>query len=96
MAKQVEELTITNSLTFNGALLTLSNEGTITMTQSRQCQKIFFVKNNSQYIAQRARGAYISSVCQPKATFDLSKAAQIINPSAEDINFLNKRLRWQI
>jgi hypothetical protein len=28
-----------------------------------------------QYIAQRARGAYIASVCQPEASFDLSFAA---------------------
>jgi hypothetical protein len=28
-----------------------------------------------QYIAQRARGAYIASVCQPEALFDLSFAA---------------------
>src|SRR5271156_2353543 len=30
-----------------------------------------------QYIAQRARGAYIASVCQPEASFDLSFAAQV-------------------
>jgi hypothetical protein len=28
-----------------------------------------------QYIAQRARGAYIASVCQPEASFNLSFAA---------------------
>jgi hypothetical protein len=28
-----------------------------------------------QYVAQRARGAYVASVCQPKALFDLSFAA---------------------
>ena len=27
-----------------------------------------------QYIAQRARGAYIATVCQPEAAFDLSFA----------------------
>jgi hypothetical protein len=29
----------------------------------------------NQYVAQRARGAYIATVCQPKAAFDLSFAA---------------------
>ena len=29
-----------------------------------------------QYISQRARGAYIATVCQPEAAFDLSFAAQ--------------------
>jgi hypothetical protein len=49
-----------------------------------------------QYIAQRARGAYIASVCQPEASFDLSFAAQVINPVEDDIKSLNKRLSWQI
>ena len=28
-----------------------------------------------QYLAERVRGAYIASLCQPKASFDLSRAA---------------------
>lgn len=49
-----------------------------------------------QYIMQRARGAYIASVCQPEAVFDLSIAAQTTAPSAEDVKALNARLKWQI
>jgi len=49
-----------------------------------------------QYIAQRARGAYIASVCQPEASFDLSFAAQVIDPVEDDTRSLNKRLSWQI
>ena len=49
-----------------------------------------------QYIAQRARGAYIATVCQPEAAFDLSFAAQVINPKEEHAKHLNKRLQWQI
>lgn len=49
-----------------------------------------------QYIAQRARGAYIATVCQPEAAFDLSYAAQVINPKEEHAKQLNKRLQWQI
>jgi hypothetical protein len=45
-----------------------------------------------QYIAQRAKGAYIASVCQPKASFDLSFAAQVTNLTKEDTKTLNKRL----
>lgn len=66
------------------------------MTQSRQCQNISLVRNATQYVAQRSRGAYISSVCQPQAVFDLSRAVQITNPSAKEIHLLNKRLQWQI
>jgi hypothetical protein len=38
----------------------------------------------------------IASVCQPEASFDLSFAAQVINPLEEDAKALNKRLDWQI
>lgn len=54
------------------------------------------VTPKDQYIAQRARGAYIATVCQPEAAFDLSFAAQVINPREEDAKILNKRLQWQI
>ena len=49
-----------------------------------------------QYIAQRARGAYIASLSQPEASFDLSFAAQTINPKEKDARALNRRLQWQI
>ncbi len=48
-----------------------------------------------QYIAQRARGAYIATVCQPEAAFDLSIAAQTTTPTMDDARALNKRIRWQ-
>ncbi|EED22642.1 conserved hypothetical protein [Talaromyces stipitatus ATCC 10500] len=51
---------------------------------------------HEQYIAQRALGAYIASVSQPEASFDLSFAAQATQPGKEDIKALNKRLQWQI
>jgi hypothetical protein len=44
---------------------------------------------------QRARGAYVATVCQPEAAFDLSTAAQITEPMSDDIKKLNKRLEWQ-
>jgi hypothetical protein len=49
-----------------------------------------------QYIAQRARGAYIVTVSQPEAAFDLSFAAQVVNLKEEHTKQLNKRLQWQI
>ena len=49
-----------------------------------------------QYIAQRARGAYVASVCQPEASFALSVAAQAVDPTYEDHKALNKCLDWQI
>ena len=44
-----------------------------TSTGSRGATRTLTPKD--QYIAQRARGAYIASVCQPEASFDLSFAA---------------------
>ena len=38
------------------------------------------LSTKEQYVAQRARGAYVASVCQPEASFDLSSAAQHTNP----------------
>ena len=54
------------------------------------------VTPKDQYVAQRARGAYIATVSQPEAAFDLSFAAQVVNPNEDDTKALNKRLQWQI
>ena len=53
------------------------------------------ISPKEQYIAQRARGAYIATVCQPEAAFDLLLAAQVTDPTEEDVRKLNKRLLWQ-
>jgi hypothetical protein len=45
---------------------------------------------------QRTRGAYVATICQPEAAFDLSIATQSQEPSDEDIKKLNKRLQWLI
>jgi hypothetical protein len=45
-----------------------------------------------QYVTQRARDAYLTSICQFEASFDLSHAAQFIEMSSDDVNVLNKRL----
>jgi hypothetical protein len=46
-----------------------------------------------QYVAQRAREAYLTSICQFEASFDLFHAVQSIEISKNDINVLNKRLQ---
>jgi len=47
-------------------------------------------------VEQRAYGAYIASIYQPKALFDLSIAAQHQEPTKDNVLALNKRLSWQI
>jgi hypothetical protein len=51
------------------------------------------ITSKDQYIAQRARKAYIVIVSQFEASFDLSFAAQIINLKEEDAKRLNQRLQ---
>jgi len=99
IAKDREILSPSTPIRFNGGLITQDQDG-ITLTQKKQCEKLSTVQGTGpmkeQYIAQRARGAYIASMCQPEASFDLSFAAQITNPGEQDIKFLNKRLQWQL
>jgi hypothetical protein len=112
MAKEQEQLAVNTPLKFNSGLIQLVSDGiTLTQEQqcknlspistklatstgSRGATRTLTPKD--QYITQRARGAYIASVCQPEASFDLSFAAQVINPSEEDAKHLNKCLNWQI
>jgi hypothetical protein len=100
-AKPKEILTPDNLLLFNGCKLTQDADGSITLSQKGQSQKLELIDASletaqEEYVKQRARGAYIATICQPEASFDLSTAAQHQDPSAEDIRKLNKRLQWQI
>ncbi|KAI1001759.1 hypothetical protein K3495_g6444 [Podosphaera aphanis] len=74
-AKDLEELSCNNPITFNGAHISKSNLS-IYVSQKDQIKKMAQVKglNQNEYISQRARGAYISSVCQPQVAFGLSHA----------------------
>ena len=80
---QCQNLTFVN---IKEAVTTTSSKGTI--------RTVFTPKD--QYIAQRARGAYIASVCQPETSFNLSYTAQVINSNKKDAKLLNKRIQWQI
>lgn len=99
-AKPQETLSKHRPLKFNGSIIILENKG-ITLEQMNQGDQIQLVDSRSftaknEYTEQRAWGAYIASVCQPEAAFDLSNAAQNKEPSEEDIKALNKRLKWQM
>ncbi len=64
----------------------------INLTSSREeIKKMITLKD--QYIAQEARDAYIATISQFEASFDLSLAAQIINLKEEDAKRLNQRLQ---
>jgi hypothetical protein len=64
-------------------------EGTICLQQKGQGEKITMIDPKShdfaqKYLEQRARGAYLASICQPEASFDLSVAAQAQTPDEDD------------
>jgi hypothetical protein len=99
-AKPKTILTSTQPLQFNGGKIHLIRDN-IALTQNGQAEGLRTIKEDAhdaqqQYVAQRARGAYIASICQPEAAFDLSIAAQTTNPTKGDIAALNVRIQWQI
>jgi hypothetical protein len=88
-------------LEFNGCTLSIKDIHKLVLTQKNQGSKltVIDIKNvdiGQAYIEQRARGAYIASICQPEAAFDLSTAAQHKEPDEKQCVKLNKRLQWQI
>ncbi|KAK2036790.1 hypothetical protein LZ31DRAFT_580399 [Colletotrichum somersetense] len=100
-AKPKQLLTADNFITFNGGVLSLASNGKLTLRQKDQGKKLQPVDPDSptaqqDYVQQRARGAYIASICQPKACFNYSVAAQHQSPAAEEIKSLNRRIKWQM
>jgi hypothetical protein len=67
----------------------------MTLKDNKNNPLSLYLRDISQAYVQRARGAYIATVCQPEAAFGLSSAAQVTEPNEDDINKLNKVLTWQ-
>ncbi|KAI0998702.1 hypothetical protein K3495_g9495 [Podosphaera aphanis] len=85
---------------FNGARITLESPY-LYIKQKGQAKSIKLINGNSitakdDYRKQRARSAYVASICQPEASFALSTAAQHQNPTNMEIKQLNFCLRRQI
>ena len=99
-AKDVSKLTTESPLNFNGCR-TSTDGTTYSVKQKGQAKRLALIPTSEDnykeiYVRQRARGAYIASICQPEASYDLSRAAQTTEPEAADCAELNKRLQWQI
>jgi hypothetical protein len=95
-SKPKTSLSKSSPLEFNEGQITLLDDH-LSLRQKDQSSKLKLVdikaKNYAQqYLEQRARGAYLASVCQPEAAFDLSAAAQASNFTPENAAALNKRL----
>ncbi|KAJ5379608.1 hypothetical protein N7509_012727 [Penicillium cosmopolitanum] len=101
-AKPKDTLSPEGPLIFNGCVLT-QNDGDVAveLRQKEQGKRLKPIDHKSTdfkhvYMEQRARGAYIATICQPEAAFDLSVAAQHQDPTEADVNALNKRIMWQM
>ncbi len=90
----VKSLLLTQSKQFNQIKL-INLSFSLNLTSFREeIRKMITLKD--QYIAQRARDAYIATVSQLEAVFDLSFAVQTINFKEKDAKRLNQRLQWQL
>ncbi len=97
VARPCEKLSPRQPLDFNGFIITLGDN--VRIDQLKQIKKIQLLSKTftkEQYVAQRARGAYIATVSQPHAAFALSYAAQVTEPTYEDAQYLNRCLSWQL
>ncbi|KAF1987334.1 hypothetical protein K402DRAFT_463029 [Aulographum hederae CBS 113979] len=72
---------------------------TVFKSQQKQTSCIRLLESTftkEDYVKQRALGAYIATASQPEASFALSYAAQITEPTWDDAQFLNRCLQNQI
>jgi hypothetical protein len=89
--KNNHSLFLTQSKQFDQIRL-INISASIDLIDSRgQIRKMMTSKD--QYVAQRARGAYIATMTQSEVSFDFFLAAQIINSKEEDAKRLNRRLQ---
>jgi hypothetical protein len=96
-AKPKTHLSEDSSIEFNGARVILLKDGNITLHQKGQASKIQLIgkeDRTQKYIKQHARSTYLTSICQPKAAYDLAIAAQLQEKDQLKANYkvLNKRL----
>jgi hypothetical protein len=98
LAKPVEQLTPEHPIDFNGFIITMDGSD-LTISQDKQIKQIELLQKDftkSQYVKERARAAYVATVSQPQAAFELSYAAQITEPTYDDVQYLNRCLQWQM
>ena len=85
-----ENITL-NQESHAGGIQIIKNQNSSSISSRGLMREKLTLKN--QYLAQRARGAYVASICQSEASFDLAHAAQSTDFSSDDITSLNKRLQ---
>lgn len=86
--KPRHEITLEGSIRFNGATISFLNS-TYTICHDRQFDHLAVLDpnnfNKSDFISQRARGAYIAAVYRSDLVFLFTSSAQVIEPTKEVI-----------
>lgn len=95
-AKEPTFLREGKTISFNGADISLK-QSVISINQNQHISRLSPISSKqadkSEFVTQRARGAYIAAVCRPDLTFGFSHASQIITPNVDAINQLNKSIK---
>lgn len=95
--KGVLKLDVGMPIKFNGTIATkLANRIQIRAAVSKR-KLLNTIKvspvNKSDYVSQRARGAYIASVCRPDLVYGFNAAAQHTEPDSSHARALNKLIK---
>ena len=92
-SKPVSTLEPSSRLHFNGVQIERTGKR-LDVNATLHTSKLKKIKWNSdatkEFVAQRARGAYIASHCRPDLSFGFAYASQHINPEEKHVNELNK------
>ncbi|EKD17820.1 polyprotein [Drepanopeziza brunnea f. sp. 'multigermtubi' MB_m1] len=95
-SKEIETLTHAEPMIFNRCKLSLDKDGFgLLIKQKRQGKRLAVIKHDSatrakEYLEQRARRAYLATICYSEASCALSIAAQHQEPRDKDYKALNK------
>lgn len=83
------------SMRFNGATISLA-DNVVTLNQPDHIAKLQKVSegsvDQSSFVSQRARGAYIASVCRPDLTFGFAVCSQVVKADKIAARRLNKAI----
>lgn len=93
--KPAQTLSEGGTITFNGADIGLVN-GIYYMSQNEHINRLANINeeivDKSEFVTQRARGAYIASVARPDLSFGFAQASQVIEPDKTAAIKMNKHI----
>lgn len=84
-AKPKQEISVDAPILFNGCVATFTAAGNIILPQNEKGDKLEVVTDRDSYRKQRARRAYIATICQPEASLNLAAAAQATETTKQEV-----------